>query len=243
MKVKKQNDGVLGKMVPHFPDISSLFFFISCSLLVPHVDGRGTALTFELPDNERTCFSESFKGPGRFIFEYRVLRGGNNDVDVSVISPNGKILYKEIRKSADIYELQVSMGEFEFCFSNEFSTFSHKVVFIDLKPVDTDNLAVEAGNKRPSANTASEAACDEIHDSMNEVVNYQKDFRLKEAISRFQAEILNQRVLWWSVFQTIIIAITAITQVMLVKMFFTKPRLSALLPSSGEVIYHQQLDA
>ena len=86
-------------------------------------------LRFELPDNEKFCFYEEFTGAKSYRLEFAVLKGGNKDVDVSVESPNGKILYKEIKKQQDIHAFETSLGTYTFCFSNEFSTFTHKVFF------------------------------------------------------------------------------------------------------------------
>jgi protein ERP2 len=48
-------------------------------------------------------------------------------------SPSGKILYQVTKKQYDQIEKTAEEdGVYEFCFSNEFSTFSHKVIYIGL---------------------------------------------------------------------------------------------------------------
>lgn len=182
----------------------------------------GIALTFELEDRERSCFTETFPGGKRYVFSYQVIRGGNKDVDAWVVSPNGKVLYREQRKEGDEFIFDPSKGDFQFCFGNQFSTITHKLIFFDISPEDVETLAVEAGNKKPTVQTASEASCDEIHFAMAEVFENQRDYRLKEAIGRHLAENLNQRVWWWSLGQAITVLLIGFGQVFILKTFFSE---------------------
>ena len=181
----------------------------------------GSALMFELPDTEKFCFSEYFNGPVKYIFEYRVVRGGNNDVDAQVKSPNGKVLYKQSKMKGDRFVFETSRGEYSFCFGNEFSTWAHKVVYFDLREEELSNLAVEAGNKRPFVKTAAETSCDGIHETLTSVVGFQRDYRLKESIGRHIAEGLNRIVSWWSVTQGCFIFLAGLGQVIMLKRFFS----------------------
>lgn len=182
----------------------------------------GVALTFELEDKEKSCFTETFPGGKRYVFSYQVIKGGNQDVDAWVVSPNGKILYKEQRKEGDEFTFDPSKGDFQFCFGNQFSTISHKTIFFDISPEDPDSLAVEAGDKTPRVQTLTENACDEIHYAMRGVVEHQRDYRLKEAIGRHVAEGLNNRVFWWSIAQAFILLAIGFGQVFILKTFFTE---------------------
>jgi len=61
------------------------------------------------------------------------VTGGNYDVDVELKSPSGKIIYQTTKKQYDQVEKTADEdGVYQFCFSNEFSTFSHKVIYIGL---------------------------------------------------------------------------------------------------------------
>ena len=63
--------------------------------------------------------------------------GGNYDVDMELTSPNGQALYKDVKKKYDHYSWTTDVkGEYRFCFSNEFSTFTHKVVYFDFQVGD-----------------------------------------------------------------------------------------------------------
>ena len=54
--------------------------------------------------------------------------------------PKGDFLYKESKKQYDSYTWTTAdKGEHKFCFSNEFSTFTHKVVYFDFIVGDEDD--------------------------------------------------------------------------------------------------------
>ena len=82
----------------------------------------------------------------------QVVTGGHYDVDVVLTDPTRNVLYKQIKKQYDSHTwtaaktgillllvnnkfLMLSTGEYIACFSNEFSTFSHKLVYIDFQVV------------------------------------------------------------------------------------------------------------
>ena len=202
-----------------------LGFILAVRAVFAHA--AGSSYTFELPDNEKTCFWENFKGSSvgkRYVFQYKVIRGGNHDVDVWLISPNGKILYKELKLSEGSFTFDTSRGDFKFCFGNEFSTFTHKIVSFDIRDEAVANLAMEAGETVPTVKTAAITSCDNIHQEMSAVVNYQRDFRLREALGRYLAESMHQNVTWWSIGQAIVILLTGFGQVFILKTFFTEKR-------------------
>ncbi|XP_033735250.1 transmembrane emp24 domain-containing protein 7-like [Pecten maximus] len=182
----------------------------------------GTALTFELPETEKVCFTEKFRDSTSKLLVYKVLRGGNNDINVWILSPNGKVVYNADRKTEDKVLFDSSYGEYQICFDNEFSPFSHKVVYFDLRKEQIDNLAVEAGNTVPTVKTAAESSCENIHEVMTMVVDYQRDYRLKEVMGRYIGEVINAGVMWWSVGQTIIVMVIGFGQVFILKTFFTE---------------------
>jgi len=96
-----------------------------------------------------------------------VLKGGNLDIDMDIKSPKGKTLYKEKRRQRDSIPLEVSVGTFTFCFGNEFSSMTHKVVHFNMRPseLDTRALAREVGAEKikPGVQTMIEQMTEAIH--------------------------------------------------------------------------------
>ena len=64
----------------------------------------------------------------------QVIEGGNYDVDIVLKSPSGAVIYQDQKKQYESHEWMAEQtGEYRFCFSNEFSTFTHKIVYFDLQ--------------------------------------------------------------------------------------------------------------
>jgi len=181
-------------------------------------------LTFELPDNDRQCFHEVIDKGVKCTIEFQVVTGGNYDVDMELTAPDGRSLYKDVKKQYDSFTWTAeTKGEYKFCFSNEFSTFTHKVVYFDFQVGDEPPLTGGMGQKA-SAMTQMESSAVTIHEALKVVIDYQTHHRLRESQGRAFAEMVNERVQYWSVGEFIIILIVGIGQVMVLKSFFTEKR-------------------
>ncbi|KAK3092664.1 hypothetical protein FSP39_005599 [Pinctada imbricata] len=75
-----------------------------------------------------------------------------------------------------------------------------------------------------------ETASQTIHEALNDVIDVQTHFRLREAQGRVFAEDLNGRVNYWSIGETIIILIIGIGQVFILKSFFTDKKGTSNMP-------------
>ena len=70
-----------------------------------------------------------------------MVTGGHYDVDVTIMDPHKNVIYKEVKKQYDSHTWTATItGEYRVCFSNEFSTFSHKLVYVDFQVGDEDPL-------------------------------------------------------------------------------------------------------
>lgn len=69
-----------------------------------------------------------------------------------------------------------------------------------------------------------ESSAQDIHNALNTIIDYQTHHRLREAQGRKRAEDLNERVLWWSVLETLAIITIALGQVFVLKNFFTEKK-------------------
>lgn len=180
----------------------------------------GVELTFELYDNAKDCFYEVIERNVSTTLEYQVVSGGQYDVDVAIEGPSGEILYDKPKSQFDSHTFvpQVS-GVYAFCFSNEFSTFSHKVIFMDLAVGEEKQLPII--DEHITVMTQMEASSHEIHRKMNQIIDFQTHHRLREATGRKRAEDLNQTVFWWCFSETCVILITMFGQVLIVRNFFS----------------------
>lgn len=183
--------------------------------------GFPKSFTFELPDRRKMCFYEKIDKSAEYIFNYRVIRGGANDVDVRVVKEDKTELYKRTKSHTDEHTFLATAGRYAFCFSNEFSTISHKLVFFELRPKRFESLQEEAGGTKSSAETLSEATMDAMHVALSQVEEYQTEYRNREAEGRSLSEELNERVFFWSIVIAISILLIGLGQVTVLKAFFT----------------------
>lgn len=69
-------------------------------------------------------------------------------MDCYVEDPNGRTIYKETKKQYDSFPHRTEVkGVYTFCFSNEFSTFSHKTVYFDFQVGDEPPILPDMSNR------------------------------------------------------------------------------------------------
>lgn len=191
------------------------------ALLLMFQSVYGVELTFDLPDSARDCFHEEIDKNTSVVLEYQVVTGGQYDVDVVLEGPNQEILYQQTRSQFDSHQFTTTTkGVYTVCFSNEFSTFSHKIIYMDFQVGDENPLTPDI-DEHATALTQLESSAQEIHKSLNAILDYQTHHRLREAQGRKRAEELNERVLWWSIAEAFAILAISITQVLVLRNFFT----------------------
>lgn len=77
-----------------------------------------------------------------------MISGGHYDVDCYVEDPNGKTIYQETKKQYDSFSHHTEVkGVYTFCFSNKFSTFSHKIVYFDFQVGDEPPILPDMNNR------------------------------------------------------------------------------------------------
>jgi len=184
-------------------------------------------LTFELPDSAKECFHEIIEKDTEATVEFQVVTGGHYDVDVEIRDPMKNVLYKEVKKQYDSFQWKADRtGEYVACFSNEFSTFSHKLVYIDFQVGDEDPLPGLEHEMEPL--TQMETSSREVHENLNSVIDFQTHHRLRETQGRKRGEDLNERVMIWSVFVTVAIFTVGLGQVFVLKSFFSDKKPSQM---------------
>ncbi|EEZ97463.1 transmembrane emp24 domain-containing protein 3 [Tribolium castaneum] len=198
--------------------ISYNYLFI---LVLSLYTSYATELTFELPDSAKECFHQEIHKNTSVTLEFQVVTGGQYDVDVSLQDPRGQVIYKQIKMQFDSHTFTAEhTGVYVVCFSNEFSTFSHKLVYMDFQVGDEQPLP--GLGEHVTVMTQMESSAQDIHKALTTILDYQTHHRLREAQGRKRAEDLNERVLWWSIMETVAVITIAVGQVFVLKNFFTE---------------------
>jgi len=210
--------------------IKLLVNFVTIAALLQGTNG--VELTFELPDNAKECFYEVIEEGKTSTVEFQVVTGGQYDVDVLIEGPQKNKaqktqLYKQVKKQYDSFTWTADVtGEYRACFSNEFSTFSHKLVYVDFQVGDEEPLPGVGDHL--TAMTQMESSAQEVHENLNSIVDYQTHHRLRETTGRKRAEDLNERIMVWSAFVTVAIFVVGFGQVLVLKSFFSEKKPSQL---------------
>ncbi|XP_029000228.1 transmembrane emp24 domain-containing protein 3 [Betta splendens] len=198
---------------------------LSCvlPLLLHALVAFGTELTFELPGNDKQCFYEELEKDVKFDLDFQVISGGNYDVDCFVSDPYNNVLYNEKKKQYDSFSHTTAVsGTYQVCFSNEFSTFSHKTVYLDFRQGEERPLM--AGMTSSTALTQLESSCVSIHEILKVVAESQTWYRLREAHDRTRADHLLERVTYYSIGETFLLFVIGIGQVMMLRSFFMEKK-------------------
>ncbi|VVC92524.1 transmembrane emp24 domain-containing protein 3 [Leptidea sinapis] len=197
-----------------------LLIFTVLAIFIDGILTKSVELTFELPDSAIECFYQEIEKNISAALEYQVITGGQYDVDVKVEAPNKQILYQQQKMQYDSFQFTAQhTGVYKVCFSNEFSTFSHKLVYMELN-VGPETPLPGVGD-HATVLTQLEASAEEVHSALNRIIDHQTHHRLREAQGRKRAEDLNERVLLWSVGETLAVVVVTFAQVMILKNFFS----------------------
>lgn len=137
---------------------------VALGLLLSVLHAAAVELTFELQERDTQCFYERVKKGEKAMVEFQVneeehdryfrsedtfrnfhsfqvVTGGHYDVDCTIQSPHGAKVYAVTKKDYDQHEWTADVdGDYKVCFSNEFSTVSHKIVYMDFVVGDEPSL-------------------------------------------------------------------------------------------------------
>nr|CDS29330.1 transmembrane emp24 domain containing protein 7 [Hymenolepis microstoma] len=183
---------------------------------------ESSAYTFELPDGENRCFYAPMEEGEHSTIEFQVISGGNFDVDVILHDPFKNIVKQLEREQYDYFEFTAKVaGEYKLCFGNEFSSVTHKVVYVSWE-LESQRSQL-AGGKPDSPLTMMDTMMYSIHENLRNAAAAQTKVRLQEATSRSFIEALNDRVTWGSIIHAAIIVIVAVGQVYLLRSLFNTP--------------------
>ncbi|WFD26884.1 p24 complex component [Malassezia nana] len=92
--------------------------------------------TIDLLPSSEYCFFEDMHIGDEMTLTYQVSGGGHLDIDARIKNPEGQLLYENLRKDTGTYDFVAEMdGRYTYCFSNEFSMVSDKVLSFNVHGV------------------------------------------------------------------------------------------------------------
>ncbi|XP_060888010.1 transmembrane emp24 domain-containing protein 5 [Labrus mixtus] len=188
--------------------------------------------TFTLPPGRKECFYQTMRKDASLEIEYQVLDGAGLDVDFTISSPSGHVLYSDYRKSDGVHTVETEDGDYMFCFDNSFSSVSEKLIFFELilDNMDTDEDP-DDWKEYVHGTDILDMKLEDIMDAINNVkarlgksVQIQTVLRAFEARDRNLQESNFDRVNFWSVVNMVAMMLVSAVQIYLVRSLFEDKR-------------------
>ncbi|PRP80370.1 LRR receptor-like serine/threonine-protein kinase GSO2-like [Planoprotostelium fungivorum] len=201
------------------------------SLFVLFLSVASAALIFQVEPKSRECFYADLQSGQTSHISYFVLRGGLLDIDMTLSGPNAEVIKTGIVFEAGDSTFQATTtGTYMLCWNNEMARCAHsisssitdsgrwtaKVVQFEWDiGVEKEDNALKADHLTPMDQTV-----ERISDSIDAIQIDQTYLKIREQSHRDTAESTNERVLWFSILESIVLASISIGQVVMLRRFF-----------------------
>ncbi|KAJ6482155.1 emp24/gp25L/p24 family/GOLD-domain-containing protein [Mycena vitilis] len=198
----------------------ALFYLINLSILA-----RASALTTAISANERLCFYADVDKAGEKIgFYFAVQSGGSFDIDFDIKDPNDKVILDGQRERQGDYVLTANtVGEYSFCFENDMSTLTEKLVDFDIMVESEPRREAPAKPGQISEHTSAlEESVFRLNGMLMNIKRTQKHFHTRENRGFSIVKSTQNRLFWYAVLESLGVVAMAVFQVYVLQTFFTK---------------------
>ncbi|KAI0740418.1 emp24/gp25L/p24 family/GOLD-domain-containing protein [Earliella scabrosa] len=207
-------------MAVAFAFVLSLFCFLQLA-----VRTHAAALTTAIAANERLCFYADVDKAGEKIgFYFAVQSGGSFDIDFDVKDPNEKVLLDGRRERQGDYVLTANtVGEYAFCFENDMSTLTEKLVDFDIMVESEPRRDPPAKPGQIADQTSAlEESIFRLSGMLINIKRTQKYFHTRENRGFDIVKSTQNRLFWYAVLESLGVVGMAVFQVYVLQTFFTK---------------------
>ncbi|KIJ94326.1 hypothetical protein K443DRAFT_683884 [Laccaria amethystina LaAM-08-1] len=202
----------------HF--LLSFFLFFSLSISV-----KASALTTSISANERICFFADVDKAGEKIgFYFAVQSGGAFDIDFDIKDPNHKVILDGERERQGDYVLTANtVGEYSFCFENDMSTLTDKLVDFDIMVESEPRREAPGKLGQISEHTSAlEESVFRLNGLLMNIKRMQKYHHTQENRGFSIVKSTQNRLFWYAVIESLGVIGMAVFQVYVLQTFFTK---------------------
>jgi len=167
--------------------------------------------------SRKECFFEDLHINDKMTVTYQVGAGGHLDIDFWLDDPLNVALQKDLKSSTGTVSVTAEVdGRYTYCFSNEMSTLQDKVVSFNVHGVI---YVPDDGTIAPIEREVRDLAV-----GLQAVKDEQEYIVIRERRHRDTAESTNSRVMWWSIFQAVILFCVCGWQIYYLQSFFEVKR-------------------
>lgn len=211
-----------------FNEMNPIFIYAAISSLFLGLS-HATALTFTLSPNEKQCFYAFNNQQNSNIgYYFAVQAGGSFDINYSIKGPNQQLIVSEEKQRQGDYLFNADqVGEYEFCFDNEMSTFAEKVIDFEIKTEDEENAIKAVLPAAPTENGAvlnMQTSVEKIKRQLSLLENSLNYYKTRNNRNQSTVKSTETRIFWFSLFDLVIMLAMAGFQVAVVKFFFQGSR-------------------
>jgi len=204
-----------------------LLHILSSFVLVLYfsISVKSAALTTTIAPNERICFYADVDKAGEKIgFYFAVQSGGSFDIDFDIKDPHQKVLLDGEKERQGDYVLTANtVGEYSFCFENDMSTLTDKLVDFDILVESEPRREAPAKAGQISEHTSAlEESIFRLNGKLMSIKRLQQHLHTQENRGFSVVKSTQNRLFWYAVFETLCVIGMAVLQVYVLQTFFTK---------------------
>jgi len=181
-----------------------------------------SAYFINIDANEEQCFFDRVTSGTKMGLMFEVAEGGFLDIDVKILGPDNKEIYKGERESSGKYTFAAHMdGVYTYCFSNQMSTMTPKTVMftMDVGPHPQAPGSPPESGQEVDHNKLEEMVR-ELSTALTSVKHEQEYMEVRERVHRSINENTNSRVVMWAVFEALVLVSMTLGQIYYLKRFF-----------------------
>jgi len=167
------------------------------------------------------CFFDKVKSGTKMGLMFEVAEGGFLDIDVKIVGPDGKTIHSGERESNGKYTFAAHMdGVYQYCFSNQMSTMTPKIVMFSMDIGDAPSDGTNEGEDDEASHNKLEDMIKELSTALTGVKHEQEYMQVRDRIHRAINENTNSRVVMWSFFEALVLVAMTLGQIYYLKRFF-----------------------
>lgn len=184
---------------------------------------NASALTTIIPPNQRLCFFADVDKEGEKIgFYFAVQSGGDFDIDFEVKDPAGdQMLDGQRERQGDYIFTANKIGEYSFCFENDMSSFTEKLIDFDIMVESEPRREAPAKPGQISDHTSAlEESIYKLKSMLATVERTQKFFHTRENRGFSLVKSTRNKLFWYAILESLAIVSMAVAQVYILQNFF-----------------------
>eukprot|EP01134_Creolimax_fragrantissima_P004375 CFRG4375T1 len=174
--------------------------------------------------NEELCFYEDLKRNDPVGVVYQVTDGGFLDIDMTIRDKDGEILTEELRSSESSAVVSApSDGRISICFGNKMSSMTSKDILFSVSGSEEQDVPQFGETEEESQEMIN--TIKDLYIKMLAVKDENAYMTTREIQHTQINEATHSNVLYWAIFQCVVVISMSLGQVFYMKRFFEQKRM------------------